>query len=74
LSDKEAQEADFGFWPRLDDDTESDLLIVAGPHYLMFEAKYYSGFGAETDIQKGQLQVLPGLLTFIIFPDSYMCN
>jgi hypothetical protein len=55
LSDKEAQEADFRFWPRLDDETEPDLVIVAGPHYLMFEAKYFSEFGIETDKRKAQL-------------------
>jgi hypothetical protein len=55
LSPKEVKDAEFRFWPSLDDNTEPDLVIVAGRHYLMFEAKYFSDFGVETDKRKAQL-------------------
>ena len=55
LSSREAEDAEFRFWPRFDDDTEPDLVVAAGPHYLLFEAKYLSGFGTETESRKAQL-------------------
>ena len=55
ITDNEAHEAEFRFWPRFDDDTEPDLVLVVGPHYLLFEAKYFSDFGIETDNRKAQL-------------------
>ena len=55
VTDHEAENAEFRFWPRLDDDTEPDLVLVAGPHYLLFEAKYFSDFGVETENRKAQL-------------------
>jgi len=55
VTNSEAEEAEFRFWPRFDDDTEPDLVLLAGPHYLLFEAKYFSDFGVETKNQKAQL-------------------
>jgi hypothetical protein len=56
VTSAEAEEADFRFWPRFDDDnTEPDLVIVAGSHYLLFEAKYFSDFGVEIGNRKAQL-------------------
>lgn len=48
VSGNAAREAEFIFWPKYDDRTEPDLVILVGDHYLLFEAKYFSGFGEET--------------------------
>lgn len=45
VSEKEAKEAEFRFWPNYEDGTEPDLVIIVGKYYILFEAKYYSGFG-----------------------------
>ncbi len=47
--------AEFFFWPLYANGTEPDLVIVVGNYYLLFEAKYHSGFGAETARIKHQL-------------------
>lgn len=51
VSDQEAEEAEFRFWPVFEDGTEPDLVIMVGKYYLLIEAKYFSGFseGAKKD-------------------------
>lgn len=46
-TDQELNRADFIFWPAYDDRTEPDLVILVGRYYLLFEAKYLSGFGID---------------------------
>ena len=55
VSDQEATEAEFIFWPRFEENTEPDLVIIVGNYYLLIEAKYFSGFGGETDKTEAQL-------------------
>lgn len=55
LSDDDLISAQFLFWPRYDDNTEPDLVIIVGYYYILIEAKYFSGFGQETDNKKSQL-------------------
>jgi hypothetical protein len=52
VSNREAKEAEFLFWPHFEEYTEPDLVIIVGDYYLLIEAKYFSDFGKET---KGQL-------------------
>lgn len=56
ISDQEANEAEFIFWPRFEDNTEPDVVIIVGKYYLLIEAKYFSGFGQKTETTKAQLQ------------------
>ncbi len=55
LLDENLISAEFLFWPRYDDNTEPDLVIIAGDYYILIEAKYFSGFGEETVNRKSQL-------------------
>ena len=55
VSEEDAKTAEFLFWTTYDDRTEPDLVIIVGNYYLLFEAKYYSGFGEKTDERKAQL-------------------
>lgn len=55
VSRQEANEAEFMFWPRFEENTEPDVVIVVGKYYLLIEAKYFSGFGQETEDKKAQL-------------------
>jgi len=55
ISDKEAKDAEFIFWHRFKDNTEPDLVLLAGDYYLLIEAKYFSGFGAKTELTESQL-------------------
>jgi len=55
ISDQEASEAEFIFWPRFEENTEPDLVIIVGNYYLLIEAKYFSDFGGETDKTEAQL-------------------
>lgn len=55
VSDQEANKAEFLFWPRFEENTEPDLVIIVGNYYLLIEAKYFSDFGGETDKTKAQL-------------------
>ena len=52
---EDARQAEFRFWPRYADNTEPDLVVLAGNYYLLFEAKYLSGFGEETPTTRHQL-------------------
>ena len=55
ISNQEADEAEFLFWPRFEEKTEPDLVIIVGKYYLLIEAKYFSGFAEETEKTKAQL-------------------
>ena len=44
INDKQANEAEFIFWQRYEENTEPDLIIRTGKHYILFEAKYFSDF------------------------------
>jgi len=55
ISDQEAEEAEFNFWPVFEDGTEPDLVIIVGGYYLLIEAKYFSGFGKKTETTDDQL-------------------
>jgi len=52
---KDAEEAEFRFWPHYEDGTEPDLVIIVGKYYILFEAKYYSGFGKKSETTDEQL-------------------
>jgi len=56
VSEMEALSAEFYFWPIYDDGTEPDIVIIVGNYYLLFEAKYFSGFGQENQKIKHQLE------------------
>lgn len=47
--------AEFQFWPRFEEQTEPDLIIIVGDYYLLIEAKYKSDFGKGSDKSKPQL-------------------
>lgn len=51
----EIEGAEFRFWPRYDDHTEPDLVLLVGDYYLLFEAKHLSSFGEATPERKGQI-------------------
>jgi hypothetical protein len=55
ISKKEAEKAEFRFWPHYEDGTEPDLVIIVGKYYILIEAKYYSGFGEKTETSDEQL-------------------
>lgn len=55
VSDREAREAEFIFWPRFEENTEPDLVILVGEYYLLIEAKYFSDFCGGTQKIKAQL-------------------
>jgi hypothetical protein len=56
VSKQEVKDAEFKFWPTYEDGTEPDLVILVGQYYLLFEAKFHSGFGKSQDIEKYQIQ------------------
>jgi hypothetical protein len=55
ISVREAEEAEFKFWPVFEDGTEPDLVIMAGNYYLLIEAKYFSEFSEGTKKDEHQL-------------------
>lgn len=55
VSDKEAEKAEFKFWPVFDDGTEPDLVIIVGDYYLLIEAKYFSEFSEGKEKSEPQL-------------------
>lgn len=55
ITPEDACRAEFHFWPRYADSTEPDLVLLAGGYYLLFEAKYFSGFGEESPTTRHQL-------------------
>lgn len=56
VSIREAEEAEFRFWPVFEDGTEPDLVIIVGKYYLLIEAKYFSGFRKKTETTDDQLK------------------
>ena len=54
-SETDARQAEFVFWPHYEDQTEPDLVLLIGKYYLLFEAKFHSGFGQETREKKHQI-------------------
>ena len=38
ISEQEANRAEFIFWPRYEENTEPDLVIIVGDYYLLIEA------------------------------------
>jgi hypothetical protein len=55
VSPEEAQKAIFMFWPHYEDGTEPDLVFIVSKYYLLFEAKFYSGFGEKSETTEEQL-------------------
>jgi len=55
VSNREAEEAKFRFWPVFEDGTEPDLVIIVGNYYLLIEAKYFSEFSSGTEKNESQL-------------------
>lgn len=47
ITSQEAEEAEFIFWPRFEDGTEPDFVLVVSNYYILFEAKYFSDFGKD---------------------------
>lgn len=64
VTSNEAEGTEFIFWPSYDDYTEPDVVLLVGDMYLLFEAKYLSDFGKETDRLGSQLtrEIEGGLL------------
>lgn len=55
VSDHEAENAEFLFWPRYPDNTEPDLVIIVGQYYLLIEAKFRSSFEWRDKKEQSQL-------------------
>jgi len=55
VSNQDAEEAEFRFWPVFEDGTEPDLVIMAGNYYLLIEAKYFSEFSEGKEKSDSQL-------------------
>lgn len=55
VSEQAAIEAKFLFWPRFEENTEPDLVIIVGRYYLLIEAKYRSAFSGGTQKSKAQI-------------------
>lgn len=61
ISAQQASEAEFRFWPRFENETEPDLVIMIGGFYLLIEAKYFSDFSPFQllrEIEGGKLEAL----------------
>ncbi len=48
-SPQELKEAEFEPWPLYDDSTEPDMILRVAGRYILFEAKWLSGFGQAND-------------------------
>lgn len=55
ISVQQARDAEFIFWPRFEDNTEPDLVLLTADYYILIEAKYFSGFAGETPKTNAQL-------------------
>lgn len=55
VPDEELPAAEFRFWPRYDDWTEPDLVIIIDRYYILIEAKHLSDFGEATDEKEEQV-------------------
>jgi hypothetical protein len=56
VTKQEAKKARFEFWPHYEDNTEPDVIVYIGPYYLLFEAKFFSDFGKETEVLESQIK------------------
>ncbi len=56
ISTKDAKEAKFIFWPRYEENTEPDLVIMVGKYYILIEAKYFSDFSLGNKDIKSQIE------------------
>lgn len=56
VSDEALRAAEFLFWPRYNDATEPDLVMIVGEYYILFEAKHLSDFGPESEGRKAQIE------------------
>ena len=56
VSTEEAEEAEFIFWPRYEENTEPDLIIMVGKYYILIEAKYFSDFSLGNKEIKSQIE------------------
>lgn len=61
IMQKDADDAEFEFWPNYSDGTQPDLVIICGDYYIILEAKLYSDFSEriidlETKCVEKQLQ------------------
>jgi len=74
ITDDEAKDAAFHFWPTYADHTEPDLVIIVGDYYLLFEAKYFSGFSGKTDKIEAQLvrQINGGILEASTYKKKFL--
>ena len=74
VTEEEAKDATFHFWPTYADNTEPDLVIIVGDFYLLFEAKYFSGFGSKTDKIEAQLvrQINGGILEASTYKKKFL--
>ena len=55
-STKDAEEAKFIFWPRYEEHTEPDLVIMVGKYYFLIEAKYFSDFSLGNKEIRSQIE------------------
>ena len=56
VSEDDLDSAEFKFWPSYDDKTEPDVVLMVGDYYILFEAKYKSGFGRASGKRLSQLE------------------
>lgn len=56
VSEDDAKVAEFAFWPRFEENTEPDLVLIAGDYYILVESKFKSDFGKKTAKTKPQLE------------------
>lgn len=74
INDKQANEAEFIFWQRYEENTEPDLIIRTGKHYILFEAKYFSDFDEGSSKTKAQLirEIEAGLMEANSFNETFI--
>ena len=76
VSDEDIKTADFVFWPKFDDKTEPDLVIIIGKYYLLLETKYFSDFSIgqiKKEIEGGKLEAknLDKIFYYIAITQDY---
>jgi hypothetical protein len=52
----ELEEAEFHFWPKYQEGTEPDVVLITQNYYILFEAKYGADFSNEFLDRKAQLE------------------
>ena len=55
VSKQDSFNAEFLFWPKYEELTEPDLVIIVGHYYILIEAKFKSDFGKGSEKTKPQL-------------------